>query len=92
MLEGLIGYYLVLQVVGFYIMGADKKRAKAGKWRIPERRLWEVALLGGGLGLWWGMAHFRHKTKHINFRIGFPIFTLLHGVFIVFLIYLSLNR
>ena len=88
MVEGLIIYYVILQVIGFFVMGADKKRARNGKWRIPERRLWEIAVLGGGLGLWLGMAHFRHKTKHLNFRLGFPFFTFLHGVLILYLFYL----
>jgi uncharacterized membrane protein YsdA (DUF1294 family) len=91
MVESLIIYYGVLQVIGFYIMGADKRRAQNSKWRIPERRLWGVAILGGGLGLWLGMVHFRHKTKHLNFRLGFPFFTFLHCFLILYLIY-SFNQ
>jgi uncharacterized membrane protein YsdA (DUF1294 family) len=87
MIEGLIIYYGLLQIIGFYTMGADKRRAKNGKWRIPERRLWGIAIFGGGLGLWLGMAQFRHKTKHLNFRLGFPFFTLLHFVLILYLFY-----
>ena len=33
-------YYLIFtNLVGFLLMGRDKQRAKARKWRIPERTL-----------------------------------------------------
>ncbi len=79
-------YYGVIQVVGFITMGIDKKRAREKKWRIPEARLWLLAWIGAGLGLWGGMVTFRHKTKHLNFRVGFPFFTCLHLVILYFLL------
>ena len=58
-------------------MGLDKHRAKTGAWRIPERRLFLFALLGGGPGGFLGMLAFRHKTRHLTFRIGFPALALI---------------
>ena len=62
------------------MMGADKRRARTGRRRIPERRLLFAALLGGAAGGWIGMRLFRHKTKHRAFAYGFPVFTMLHAL------------
>jgi uncharacterized membrane protein YsdA (DUF1294 family) len=54
-------------------MGVDKARAKQKKWRVPEKTLFLIALLGGALGTWAGMYLYRHKTKHWSFVLGMPI-------------------
>ena len=72
-----IGYLLAINLIGYIIMGIDKKRAIRGAWRISEASLFMVALLGGALGCALGMNHFRHKTKHWYFKYGMP------GIFIV---------
>lgn len=64
-------------LVAFAAMGLDKHKAKSGAWRIPERRLFLFALLGGGPGGFLGMLAFRHKTRHLAFRLGFPALALL---------------
>ena len=61
----------------FCSMGADKRRARRGLWRIPEKRLFILALIGGAPGGLLGMAVFRHKTKHWYFVLGFWAFALL---------------
>ena len=61
-------YLVIINVVGYVIMGVDKKRAIRGAWRISEASLFFTALLGGSLG----MQHFRHKTKHWYFKYGMP--------------------
>ncbi len=66
------GYLLVINLIGYIIMGVDKKRAIRGAWRISEASLFAVALLGGALGCILGMNHFRHKTKHWYFKYGMP--------------------
>lgn len=63
----------VMNVLAFALMGIDKHRAKAGKWRIKEATLFLVTSLFGGLGGTLGMFAFRHKTKHWYFKIGFPV-------------------
>ena len=59
-----IAYLMVANIVGFALMGIDKKRAKRGAWRIPEKTLFLVSALGGSIGTWVGMYFFHHKTKH----------------------------
>lgn len=69
----LLGLYLLLvNLAAFGLMGADKRRARRGAWRISERTLFLPAVLGGALGGTLGMRVFHHKTKHWYFRFGFP--------------------
>lgn len=62
----------VMSISLFIVMGLDKYFAKAGLRRVPEARLFRMALLGGALGGWLGMRAFRHKTRHTKFVIAFP--------------------
>ena len=74
----LFGYLLLMSLILFAFMGADKRRAKRRAWRVPERTLFWLAALGGGLGGVLGMLAFRHKTKHASFCIGMPFLMLLN--------------
>lgn len=69
----IILYVVVINLVGFALMGVDKHRARKHQWRIPEKTLFLTALLGGSLGGILGMYTFRHKTKHWYFAVGFPV-------------------
>jgi len=69
----LLIYFLIINVVGFFLMGIDKMRAKKQVWRIPEKTLFLIAVLGGSVGTNVGMYVFRHKTKHWYFVIGMPL-------------------
>lgn len=60
-------------VVLFAMMGADKRRARRGMRRTPEKRLFAVAAVGGALGGLVGMRVFHHKTRHWYFRAGFAV-------------------
>lgn len=66
-------YLLAVNLAAFAMMGLDKGRARRGRWRIPEKRLFLPVLLGGGLGGVLGMRLFHHKTRHWYFRYGFPL-------------------
>lgn len=68
----LIVWLLVTNLAGFIQMFVDKRRAQRDKWRIPEKRLFLVAAVGGSIGSILGMQVFRHKTKHRSFVIGMP--------------------
>jgi uncharacterized membrane protein YsdA (DUF1294 family) len=58
-------------------MGHDKRCARQGKWRVPEKTLFLATALFGGLGGVLGMKVFHHKTKHWYFRIFFPVLLVL---------------
>ena len=66
-------YLLAVNLAAFVLMGADKRKARRGAWRISERTLFLPALLGGALGGVLGMRLFHHKTRHWYFRYGFPL-------------------
>lgn len=76
--SAVILYLAVINIVAFVLYGSDKKRAKQNVWRISERTLLFIALLGGSVGAFLGMRVFRHKTKKALFNIGVPCILLLH--------------
>ena len=78
-------YYFIINIIAFLLYGMDKWKAKFGAWRIPEKTLLGIALLGGGLGALLGMQLFRHKTRHLSFRILVPLFLTLHLIIIILL-------
>ncbi len=77
---GVAGFFalwlLVMSAALFIVLGADKFFARRGARRVPERRLFSLALLGGAVGGTLGMYAFRHKTRHRKFIIGFPALAL----------------
>ncbi|MEW9051696.1 MAG: DUF1294 domain-containing protein [Neobacillus sp.] len=79
------GAYFIINLVGFMMMGIDKSRAKKRQYRISEKSLWLVALLGGAVGTTVGMQLYRHKTKHVTFKVGFPLLAVIElGLFSYF--------
>ena len=79
-------YLAVMNVIGVAVMWSDKKRARLHRWRIPEKVLFGVSLLGGSAGTWAGMYLFRHKTKHWYFRWGFALLTAAQCAIIYFIL------
>ena len=63
----------VLNLFSFSLMAYDKRCAKAGKRRVPEKTLFLAAACFGALGGVLGMQLCRHKTKHWHFRVFFPL-------------------
>lgn len=68
----LIFYLILINLFGFAIMGIDKRRAIRHRWRVPERVLFGTAVFLGSIGILTGMYVFRHKTRHLSFRLGIP--------------------
>lgn len=60
-------YIIAVSVVAFFLYGIDKLKAKKHLWRIPEKVLLGISLLGGFFGGLLGMKLFHHKTKHWYF-------------------------
>ena len=67
----LAGYLAAVNLAAFLLMGADKRRARRGGWRVSEKTLFLFPARGGALGGLLGMKVFRHKTKHWYFWAGF---------------------
>ena len=81
----LIWYLSVINFTTWAAYGLDKGRAKSGKWRIPERTLLLLALIGGSLGALAGMIMFRHKTRKAKFFISVPVMFVVHCVIVAML-------
>ena len=69
-------YLMLMSLALFVLMGADKRRAQRERWRVREKTLFVLALLGGACGGWLGMRVFHHKTKHPGFVWGFSLLVL----------------
>ena len=79
-------YLVLINVVTFITFGVDKSRARKHAWRIPEKTLFFLAIIGGSVGAIAGMYFFRHKTRHWYFVIGMPLILILQIVGLMFLI------
>ena len=78
-------YLCLINLIGFFAMFIDKQKAKIDKWRIPEKTLFLLALIGGSLGTTLGMHVFHHKTKHWYFKFGMPLILIAElGLFLYF--------
>lgn len=82
-----IGYLVTINMIGLAVMGIDKLKAKRHAWRIPEKGLFLVSILGGSIGTWAGMYLFRHKTKHWRFVVGMPAIFVLHVIAGIYIFY-----
>ncbi len=83
-MEWIACYLIVMNLAGFLAMGADKRRAIRRRWRISERTLFALAVLGGSIGTWSGMYVFRHKTRHWYFVVGMPAILLIQVTLFLF--------
>ena len=74
-----------MSLIAFAAFGLDKYKAKTDKWRTPEKTLFLLAIIGGGVGAFLGMQVFRHKTKHQQFVIGIPLIMIVQLAIIAWL-------
>ena len=81
----LAAYLIIINALGLLLMHTDKQKALRGSWRIPEKTLLGIALIGGSFGTYLGMEIFRHKTKHLKFAVGVPVMMGIHAIIIVFI-------
>lgn len=83
--KNILLYLLMINLIGFFMMWSDKRKAKKGKWRIPEQTLFIVTALGGGIGTIAGMYTFRHKTQKLKFTIGLPALVILEIIAVIYI-------
>lgn len=65
-------YLIVINMLTFCVYGIDKRKAIRKQLRVPERTLLFLAVIGGSIGALAGMQVFRHKTRHLKFKLGVP--------------------
>ena len=82
----IILYFIIINLIGVGAMALDKFKAQKGYWRIPEKTLFLITILGGGIGTLFGMYKFRHKTQKMYFIIGFPTIVIIEVMIIIVLL------
>ena len=88
-LRNVIIYIVVINIIAFLAMFIDKKKAQHGSFRISEKALFTLVLLGGGIGGIAGMYTFRHKTKKLKFTIGFPTILILETLAVIYFLFFN---
>ena len=79
-------YLFIMNAAGFLVMTADKLFAQSGAWRVPERSLLGISVIGGSIGVLLAMYTVRHKTKHLKFVIGVPLILTVQIGLVLYLI------
>ena len=77
--------FVLWNIIAFALYGIDKRKAKKNKWRISEAALLAAALFMGGVGSFFGMVIFRHKTKHLKFRLLVPVAAVINIGIVIYL-------
>lgn len=85
-------YFIIINIIGWVLPVIDKKKARNGQWRIPEKTLFIVAALGGSVAMLISMKKHRHKTLHKRFMIGIPCIIFIQLAAVSAAVYLYLSR
>lgn len=78
-------YVALISIITFAVFGIDKLKAVKDKWRIPEKVLFLLSVIGGSVGALLGMYTFRHKTKKPAFKFGIPAILIVQIVLLYFI-------
>lgn len=78
MIEYYLCYLAVINLATLLIFGIDKLKSVRGKYRISEKTLLILCLLGGALGGLIAMILFNHKTRKAKFFVIVPLLIIVH--------------
>lgn len=75
---GLIGVFVLINVIAFIIMAYDKRKSMVGRGDecTPEGKIFFLAAAFGAIGVYTAMLLFRHKTRKWYFQFGIPLLIL----------------
>ncbi len=62
-------FYFIISVMTFIVYLVDKTAAQQNRWRIPEKTLHLLSLVGGWPGALLAQRLLRHKTQKISFQL-----------------------
>ncbi|MDV2684815.1 DUF1294 domain-containing protein [Alkalihalophilus lindianensis] len=80
-------YLFLINITSYLVMGYDKKQARVKKFRVSERNLFILTVIGGSIGTYMGMKQHRHKTKHRTFTVGVPLIISIQIILAAFIIF-----
>ncbi len=87
----IVGWYVALSLMTFVTYGIDKRAAKKGESRVPEKRLHTLGLLGGWPGGLLAQRAFKHKRQKGSFMLVFWLTAAAHVVLWAVVGYLTLR-
>ena len=77
-------FVAILSAITFIVYVVDKILAMSDAWRVPEKVLLGLSLVGGAIGGLVAMLIVRHKTKHWYFYLLNVLGIILHvGAFLL---------
>ena len=76
--------YLLISLATYWLYRHDKRQARQGRWRVPEKLLHAAALYGGWPGALIAQLRLRHKTRKLRFLMPFWGIVALHQMFWVY--------
>ncbi len=71
-MNALVAYLAGINLLTFFLFCVDKRRARRGAWRIPEKTLLGFSAAGGAAGGLLAMHVAHHKTRKPAFKFGVP--------------------
>ena len=88
----LLTYLLLINILSFALFAIDKIKAKRKKWRISEKILLSISIIGGAIGSLIAMVVFKHKLSKKIFYIGVPILIILNKIAIIWSFSMEIGR
>lgn len=82
-----LSWFVFISVLTSAITVADKVKAAKGRFRIPEKTLFFLALSGGSLAEYMTMRLIRHKTLHKRFMLGLPLIIIFQFTLLILIFY-----
>ncbi len=70
--------YAIMSIITYITYSIDKSRAINGEYRISEKTLHILSLIGGWIGAILAQQRLRHKNKKVSFQIVFWISVIVH--------------
>ena len=79
----ILGYLCAINFVTFVVYAWDKRSARLGNWRVPERTLLLLAFVGGSIGAKIAQQKLRHKTTKQPFAKRLSLIIAAQIIFII---------
>ena len=82
----LLGYFVAINFYTYREFSYDKHASRFKVWRVSERKLLQLALMGGTPAAFYACKKFRHKTKKRSFKIKLYAIAAIQFIFIILII------